>query len=424
MSTFTVHPTDRPHDTKKAVPVSNKAPAPPAEAPKPPVPAPVPAPLPKPAPPGHLYGTLQSSVQRMHTSFAAGVRVVTLEAGWDEYEPSPGNFNTAYAAGLQKQLAAFRSRGMLVVLDPGLQYAPQWVLNEPNGRYVNQYGDAYIDTALGRNIANLVFNQRQRDYADNYLRRIMSDLGGGNIYAVRLGGVWNNELQYPQQNWNGHTNSYWGYDAMAQGHVPGLAYGMPVSPVPGWIPGTPSANHSSAAAFTAWYFASLKNYHDWQIGTLRKYYPGNLLMLYPSWGVRDGQAQAAINNDLRGTTSPEINGEVQRGGNYAEFVKSINDPGVIVYTTWLDAPFGNDASPDPSEWRPVHWLAAAAGQNPLHLRVWGENTGGGSVAEMRFAFAQAKQFGLMGVIWAFEPELYAGGLATLLDFQGLIAANP
>ena len=75
------------------------------------------------------------------------------------------------------------------------------------------------------------------------------------------------------------------------------------------------------------------------------------------------------------TTSAEKNGEVQRGYDYARFVATIIDPGVVLDTTWLDCPYGNDASANPDAWRPVHYLAYLAARNPHHLRLYGENTG-------------------------------------------------
>lgn len=369
------------------------------------------------APVSGLYGTLQSQEQNLDRDYAAGVRVTTLEVAWGQYEPTSGSFDQHYLATLKTQLARNREKGMKVVLDLGLQYAPDWLLNVPNGRYVNQYGDSYVDTTLGKNIANLVFNQQQRDLSETYIKQVLNDFGANNFYAVRLGGGWFGELQYPQAIWNGKSNAYWGFDALAQGQTPGLANGIPVNPVPGWIPGAPTVGHAQAAAFLNWYTASLNNFQNWQIATVRKNYSGNLLMLYPAWGIRNGQAKLAINDNLNGQTSAEQNGEIQRGSDYATFIAGITDPGIVVYTTWINANYGSDISPNPVDWRPVHWLAALASSNALHLRVWGENGGRNSRSEMAFSFAQAKKYGLMGLVWAFEPDLYSGRYATIDQYK-------
>jgi hypothetical protein len=56
--------------------------------------------------------------------------------------------------------------------------------------------------------------------------------------------------------------------------------------------------------------------------------------------------------------------------------------------------------------------------------VWGENTGGGTAATMTFAAQQAKTYGLAGMVWFREEELFGGGgLATLQDYRATIAAG-
>src|SRR5690606_18425367 len=118
----------------------------------------------------------------------------------------------------------------------------------------------------------------------------------------------------------GKANCYWAFDPFAQGKKPGLPAGMTPCPVPGWKPGDASPDHASARAFIHWYLDSLKHYHDWQITTVRKHYAGPLMMLYPSWGIRPGQLDAAIAADLAGTTPAEKNGELQRGFDFARFI--------------------------------------------------------------------------------------------------------
>ena len=57
-------------------------------------------------------------------------------------------------------------------------------------------------------------------------------------------------------------------------------------------------------------------------------------MMYPSWGIRPGQIDAAVADQLAGKTSAEVNGELPRGFDFARFIHGITDPDVIVYCTW------------------------------------------------------------------------------------------
>lgn len=366
-----------------------------------------------------MYGALQSTVARADQNYAAGMRLVTMELAWGRYEPTAGDYDAAYVQSVKSSIAAYRAKGMAVVLSLGVQYPPDWLLQLPHARFVNQYGDRYVVAEPGKNIGNLVFNQALRDRYEAYMRRVFGDLGT-DFSAVRLGGGWYDELNYPEPGFGGRSNAYWAFDDISSGRASGLAAGQSVNPVPGWTPGVASPDHAKARQFADWYMDSLKNYHDWQIATARKYYPGNLTMMYPSWGVRPGQLDQAVTGDLAGSTPAERNGEVQRGFDFARYIAGIRDPKVIVYTTWLDAPFGSDDSADEAQWRPVHWLSSLAQRHPLRLRTWGENTGGADHAVMQFTFDQAAKYGLMGVMWAFEPQLYDGRHATIDQLQAQI----
>jgi hypothetical protein len=320
-------------------------------------------------------------------------------------EPREGAWNTNYIETKRKEYQQIVAAGFEVVLDVGMQYPPSWIFNYPHSRYLNQYGDAFVSPVIGGNGANAVFNQVIRDKQARYLRHIFASLGTS-FYAVRLGWGHYGELNYLAPTFNNRNNSYWAYDAIAQGRAPGLPPGMQAAPRPGWTPGTASANHAAAAAFAQWYLDSLKHYHDWQIATVRNIYAGKLLMLYPSWGIRPGQLEDAVAGDLAGTTSAERNGEIQRGFDFARFINGIKDQGVVVYTTWLDADDSADSASDQRYWSPVHYLAALAAAHPLGLEVWGENTGRGSRAAMERCFTQMAVYNLHGVIWAFEADLY------------------
>lgn len=370
-----------------------------------------------------LYGTLQSAPERVASNAAAGVRLVTLSVAWHRAEPREGHLDGAYLRSLRDDLAQYRRAGMQVVLSPGVQYPPGWLFDYPNSRFQNQYGDTYAPTQPGKNVANMVFNQQMRAKQQAYLGRVFEALGT-DFYAVRLGGGWYGELNYPEPGYAGRSNAYWAFDPVAQGKAGGLPAGMAPSPVPGWQPGTPSPDHDAARRFAEWYLESLRNYHDWQIRTARRWYPGRLLMLYPSWGVRPGQLEVAVAADLAGTTAVERNGEVQRGFDFARYIRGITDPGVVVQTTWLDADPRGDRGRDPQHWSPVKWLSHLATDRPVPLAVMGENSGHDTVRELEVAVRQARAYGLLAVVWAFEPELYGDrGHASIRDYAAAIAED-
>jgi len=248
-----------------------------------------------------------------------------------------------------------------------------------------------------------------RSLAFAYIQSVFANFGT-DFAAVRLGGGHWGELTYPLHTIGGRTNLYWAYDHNA----------LASSPVPAWRPGQPSPN-GEAATFANWYLDALAVYQNWQIATLRQSYGGPLMMLYPSWGMRPGQLGQAIVGNLGGTTSPEINGEMQRGYDFARLVSRINDPNVVVTTTWLDADATRDTGANPDDWSTIEYLASLANAHPLHLAVAGENAGQGSAAVMRLAGDQMQRYGLVALLWSRESELLGGAYATLDDYKRLVA---
>jgi hypothetical protein len=362
-----------------------------------------------------FYGVLQNEANldtsHVTDNYKAGIRVVSLSIAWDRYQPQEGIFDSTYINQVKQKMQTFQSAGMQLVLDLGVVYPPPWVFNYPDSRFVNQYGDVFFAMAPGENGLNGVFNQTIRDKIEIYMRRVFQDLGT-NFLAVRLGMGTVNEVNFPPPIYNNHTNSYWAFDSVAQGKVSGLPPGMTPNPVPGWLPGQPSNKHEAASQFINWYLDSLQNFHNWQITTIKKYYNGKLNMLYGGWGIRPGQIDAAIQVDLNGSTPSEQNGDIPKGTDYARFVSSIMDSNVVVYTTWLESPYGDDDSPDQAQWSPVHYLSYSANQNPLRLAVWGESAGNNSLADMQRSFGQMQKYGLIGIVWAFEAQLYDGQHAS------------
>jgi hypothetical protein len=365
-----------------------------------------------PLPAALRYGLIGNDGSHLAAERSAGIGSKLFELNWAAYEPSRGVYSAGYLGWVKSQLAALRRAGFAIILSLGVQFAPTWLLRAyPNAYYVDQYGDRYTDTCSGCEVPNFVWNTALRREFARYVTRVFAVLGT-NFAAVRIGGGHFGELGYPTASYNGHANTYWAFDANAGA----------TDPVPGWKPGMSSPN-GEARRFLNWYLGQLAGYERWQITTLRASYRGPLMLLIPAFGIRPGQAAAAVARNLAGTTSAEKNGEVQRGYDYARFVATIADPGVVLDTTWLDCPYGNDASTNPDAWRPVHYLAYLASRNPHHLRLYGENTGHGSAAVLAFTAAQARKYRLAGFLWFDEQELFSGVHATLGALASVIRSS-
>ena len=244
------------------------------------------------------WGLLGNSGAHLDDVRAAGITTRLFELDWAKYEPRRGAFDTGYVKLVRGRLQALRSAGYTVILGLGTQYQPGWLLALPRSRYVDQFGDAYKDRCRGCARANFVWNAKLRDLQARYIARAFKDFGT-DFAAVRLGGGRLGELGYPTSRNNGHANVYWAFDRNA----------ARTNPVPGWRPGERS-RHGQARKFLNWYLDALVKYERWQIATVRRHYAGRLMLLLPSWGIRPTQVAAAINGNLRGSTSAEANGEI------------------------------------------------------------------------------------------------------------------
>jgi len=377
--------------------------------------------------PGRLYGALEMSPEHAVNGRKAGWNVAMVPVSWSRFEPRPGFFDQKYIDEVLAKKQALLKLGYKLQIDLGVQYPPAWVADLPQGRYKNQYGDLFISRQPGEDLPNVVFNAGVRAHMAAYFDGVFTRLGTDWDY-VRLGCARFGELNYPRHKFGEHGNCYWAFDDLAQGKTAGLPEGVTACPVPGWIPGTISQSHDFARKFIGWYLDCLKNYQEWQIATVRKRYGGDICMLYGSWGLRPGWLEGAIAGDLDGRTSCERNGEIQQGFDWSRMISSIRDPRVIVYCTWIDGTIKNkdicdDDSADPARWSPVHWQSNLARVNPLRLRVWGENTGGNNLDAMRLTFDRIRRFDLMGIMWAFDSELYADpshGFATFENYSAFI----
>jgi hypothetical protein len=328
--------------------------------------------------------------------YQRGVRVVMLELSWAAAEPAEGEFDAAYLSAARARGDRFRAEGFKVVLSFGLQHAPGWLLSRPNARFVNQNGLQYLD----HRVADLVFDVALRPLAERYTEKVFAELGT-DFYAVRVGGGPNGELSYPgSKRVQGRSeNEYWAFSPAAAAS----------NPVPDWRPCEPSPQHE-AERFLTWYLKSLVAFQGWQVDTVRRFYPGTIAVLYPSWGVYGGDIQAAIADNLCGGTAAQRSGDLQRGYDHAQQIAALPAAGVAVWATWVDNA------------EVLQRLATLARARQLPLM--GENSGGDGSATMRKAVAEARRIGLTAFLWVRAPEAYCfcQGYASIDEYTKAIAS--
>ncbi len=374
-----------------------------------PAPAAAPQATPPPAPPatgGMWFGVLQATAPRAAQERAAGVTAGELELNWSAYEPAPGQFDAGYAAQQRARLDGLRAAGLAVVLDVGMQYPPAWVFGLDGGtRFVNQYGDAWHG-GLSEDVPNAVFDESVRSAEAAYVQRVAQDFGDS-FWAIRAGGLLQNELRYPPATYNGHGNSYWAFDANAQAH----------SPAPGWRPG--QAGTAQAGAFLNYYLQALTDFQTWLVGTYRASFPSAWLqLLKPSWGLRPGDADAAVARNLDGSTNPAGWGTLAMGLDWQRQVAAVADPHVMLYASWMER--GDDGA-TPTTMAPAHYLATLGAARGL--RTAGENADASDgAATMATVVQRARAWGLAGLMWLDEPSLFGGG-ASLATYGSLIRAS-
>jgi hypothetical protein len=368
--------------------------------------APSPTPTPAPSPSGFWYGVLQATPARAAQERAAGVTVGELELNWSAYEPAPGQFDASYAAQQRQNLDGLRAAGLSVVLDVGMQYPPSWIFGvDGNTRFVNQYGDVWHG-GLSEDVPNAVFDAAVRSAEAAYIARVAADLGDS-FYAVRAGGLLQNELRYPPATYNGHGNSYWAFDSNAQAH----------SPVPGWRPG--QVGTTQAGAFLDYYLQALTDFQTWLTGTYRSHFASAWVqLLKPSWGLRPGDVDNAVAGDLDGSTNPASWGTLAMGLDWQRQVNAVTDPHVQVYCSWMER--GDDGG-TATTMGPGHYLATLAAAKGLGMA--GENASASDGGSMMSTIVQrAHAWGFTGLMWLDESSLYGGG-ASLSTYSTLIQTS-
>ncbi len=342
--------------------------------------------------PAPWFGALQASPSQMTALTSVGLKTVTLELGWDAFEPQQGKADPQYVARQRHLLAQWKTAGFRVVLDTGLQYPPAWAFSLPGAsRLVNQYGQTWSGQ-VGSDIVDAVFNPQVQAAQRSYYELLAATFPPGSFEAVRVGGLNMGEMSYPVAA-AGAPATMWMYDAAAQANAP----------VPGWIPGT--GTQADARASVDYYLSSLKNYAAQLLAVTARNFPeATLQLLLPSWGLRPGQLDDALAGGLSGTSPAEINGFLTQGLDWASQVRLLVPYGSrgVAYTTWLDAPSHGSSLQDMSPAEYLHTLTV-----PLGLGLAGENTGQGTPASMALCLQRVRTLGMQGLMWMTATEMLA-----------------
>ncbi len=344
-------------------------------------------------------GVLEPTVENAPRLVEAGVERATLAIGWDAFEPERGVVDRAYVARQRARVAAWREAGYDVVLDPGLQYPPAWVVRLPGARFVDQDGRPWRGRS-SEDVPDPVWNQRVREAQERHLRNLADALGADSFVAVRVGGLLSGELRLPPATSGGAGGRLWGYSAAARAQAPS-----------DWRPG--AGTPAQALRWLTWYCDSLSRYGGWLTRTTADAFPGlELQVLFPGWGLRPGDLRAAAEGLGGGTTVAE-RGDTVAGGldwpGQLDELGAVRDAGVdvVVHSTWLDAP---GTPGDPRSESPPTWLFSLASERGLDLG--GENTGGGGAPALARAARQARAWDLRSVTWLSEEALLEPGAAV------------
>ena len=319
------------------------------------------------------------------TSYAAaGIDLVTLELGWDAYQPTANTTNRSYVAQRVAQAQAYSDAGLEVVLDLGLQYPPAWAWNLPGEtRFTDQYGEQWHG-GIGTDALDAVWNSAARSAENRYVGLVARDFGGL-VDRVRVGGLLSGEIRLPPAHAAGHVDSLWAFgpDALA------------ASPDPTWRPGSGTA--SQARQWLDFYLSSVSGYAVWLASAVGSAFPAVPIdVLLPGWGVRPGDvdrvASALVSTSAVATTGDDLAGGLDWARQIPALARLPLD--ITAVSTWLDAPSYGTA---PRDLAPVEYLATLTG--PLGMPLSGENTGGGGPAALARVREQAERLDLLRITW-------------------------
>ncbi len=415
----------------------------------------------------YLFGTLETANGSIFTTLGlsyadvvkkehdAGVAIAQVTIVWKDYETSDGAFNENSMASIANKINVFLQAGQKVDVQLAIHYVPSWIMHFPDAYYINQYGVTAPQTD-GYDDPNYVFNstvrQKVQDFEIHALQQLNARVGLDNIWDFRIDGGDGGEASYgPSDDGHGHTNSYWAYDANAQGTGNNLPSEVSSTPFPGWKPGQTIYNSqpftiSQVHQWYNWYFNSRMNYYNWQVDLYRNAHFNNYLTFEtPGFGTRPDEYRTNMNNYLNGSGDP--NGTMSRAAVWQNLYPALtNKTNIIAYISSMGD--GSGVSPNDScqssdmnvnfntdpivdTWGAVRYVSYIA--NKYGLLKEGENPGWGAggdpdygITMMDNAAKQMESCGLIGMFWAHDDRLYTTtktpqvNIISLTDFASII----
>ena len=183
------------------------------------------------------------------------------------------------------------------------------------------------------------------------------------------------------------------------------------------MPGTGTT--AQAASFLQSYDAALDDYGTWLNGQMEVDFGTEELVMLPGWGERPGGAASEISSLL--TLDMD---EFNQGLDWTDLLSSLPDPGhSVAYTTYLDAP---TVQPTVQLEDPADYLATLVAGTPI--RLGGENTGNGTIADMDLCIQRAETLHFFIVQWMDEAQLISSdagqdpGGPTLAEFGAALGS--
>ncbi len=409
----------------------------------------------------YLFGTLETDPARAAQECTAGIQVATQTIGWQNYEQSEGVFDEAYMDDVMGRIKTDLAAGMKIVISPAIHYPPSWVMNQLNSRYINQYGVAApITWAGGYEEPNFIFSQTMRDQVARFETHVMQRLASNpaiglkNIWAVRyVNGSIGETMYPPADDQRGHTNSYWAYDANAQGRDSDRPATIPANPFPNWRPGATAYQGRpfsiiQVQQWYTWYLNAHTDFVNWHTKLYRNVqginYQGYLMLLTPGFGARASEYNASIAHYLDG--SQDTNMTVARAAVWYQLFPALTKrTNVIAYVSSMadgsgrpkdNLCNGNEAwinyalDPQVNNWSATRYIAGLA--NKYGMLKSGENPGSGDpnikatnhdgLQIMQTAAMQMQSCHLQSMFWAHDINLYDRSIGvTLKNYAQIIA---
>jgi hypothetical protein len=327
----------------------------------------------------------------------AGCTHAVINANWDNLQPTgTGSLDPTATATMLASYDHALSIGLRPILAVNLQYPPSWILSGVE-KFKDQAGNQYDTNGSGKQVRNWMWTAVGRTYVADLLTRIATALGPVRVKAtdgVRVGGGWYGEVHYPEPISGGPTFAWQAFGASMQTGT-GLAAGMTVCPVPGYVPY--SGTDAQDVTFLNWYLNGIVSWVQWQIDQYKALgFTRNLWVLLSGYGVRA--------NQLR--TDDGYKQAAALGEDHLRLIgQFMHDTAVWPYSTWLDTVdgfAGGTVDSDKAAWKSIYEKALVRGK---HYELTGENTGGENNTGMDGIFAGA----LGAATYAGSPGIPSAG---------------